>query len=48
MESAKLQLTCLSVFSDHRLRFRNEERARVCGCQIAKIQQKHWSENVSF
>ncbi len=30
MEMAKLHLTCLLVFSDHRQHFRNEKRANAC------------------
>ncbi len=37
MEIAKLQLACLSMFSDHRQLFRNEEGA--CAHVVARLQK---------
>lgn len=39
MKIAKLQLTCLFMFSGHRRHFCNEEQAHAHGCQIAKTKQ---------
>ncbi len=50
VEIGKHQLTCLSVFSDHRRRFRNEEWAiaQAHGCQIAKIKPNNRQKMYPF